>query len=55
MLEKRHADILKSVIAAHTKLFIFLSFFFFLFSKPSAKIAEVDKLLWAQTSYIVFV
>ena len=31
----------------------FLSSFFF--SKPSAKMADVGKLLWAQTSYIVFV
>ena len=31
------------------------SFFFFFFSKPSAKIADAGKLLWTQTSYIVFV
>ena len=46
-------DILKSIIAAHAKLLIFLLFFFF--SKPSTKLADVGKLLWAQTSYIVFV
>ena len=44
-------DILKWVIAAHAKLFI-IKFFS---SKPSAKMANVGKLLWAKTSYIVFV
>ena len=39
-------DILKCIIAAHTKLFI--SFFV---RKPSTKIADVGKLLWAQMSY----
>ena len=40
--------------AAHTKLFItFLSPFFF--SKPSGLMADVGQLLWALTSYIVFI
>ena len=43
-------DIQKSVSAVHVKLFIF-----FFFSKPSTKMADVGKLLWAQTLYIVFV
>ena len=40
-------DIQKSVSAVHAKLFFF--------SKPSTKMADVGKLLWAQTLYIVFV
>ena len=48
-------DILKSIIATHAKLFIIFFLLSFFFSKPSARIADVGKLLWVQTSYIVFV
>ena len=43
------------LVAAHAKLFIIFLLLSFFFSKPSTKMADVGKLLWAQTSYIVFV
>ena len=46
---------ISSVFTAHAKLFIIFFFLSFFFSKSSRLMNDVGKLLWALTSYIIFV